>query len=126
MAEGVKPGAVGDFVDRVLRLSDDDRLAVAEARRAVSEGFHEKALWAAAEALVGRSEEYARARALVARAHVPEGLAEEADEVARLVQLAIDEGLVALVGADVLHPNHLRELYRPWRAVLGAVDGSAA
>ncbi|MDQ4030218.1 MAG: hypothetical protein M3168_04170 [Actinomycetota bacterium] len=122
MSEGVKREAIDEFVARALRLTDGDRSVLAAARAEVSEAYHEKALWAAAEALVGRGEEYAHARALVARAHVPEGVEDESDAVARLVRLAIDEGLVAVVGADLLHPNHLRELYRPWRALDSARD----
>jgi fido (protein-threonine AMPylation protein) len=41
------------------------------------------------------------------------------DEIARLVELAIDELLVGLVTQERLHPKHLRELHRPWRALMG-------
>jgi hypothetical protein len=114
--------AVEAFVARALELTDDERIAVAEARRAVDEDFHEKALRAGVEALAGRGEEYLRARAQIARAHLPEGLTSEDalspderarwNEVARLVQLGLDEGLIAILGTPVLHPNHLRELHR--------------
>lgn len=125
---GPNHAAVAEFVDCVRRLEDEGRLAVAEARKAVDETFHEKALRAASEALPGRGEAYARARRRVAGAHVPDRLAsddaprrDEAarwSEVARLVQLAIDETLVAFVASDHLHPNHLRELCRPWKALI--------
>jgi hypothetical protein len=114
--------AVRGFVARVRSLADEDRVALAEARRALEEDFREQALRSAAELLVGRAESYAIARRDVAGAHVPEGLDEDParrDEVARLVELAIDELLVGLVTQDRLHPKHLRELYRPWRALDG-------
>lgn len=100
----------------------------------MDETFHDGALRSAAEALVGRSEVYATARRAVATAHMPDALAtaaagEDAErwtDVARLVQLAIDEALVALVATDALHPNHLRELYRPWRVVATAREPAEA
>lgn len=115
----------------MLRLRDEDRLTVAEGRKAVSEAYHAKALRAAAEALAGRAEAYVAVRRRLAGAHVPDSLADGVvpalsaeevarwNEVARLVQQAIDDALLAFLASDVLHPNHLRELYRPWRAVLG-------
>jgi hypothetical protein len=116
---------VQGFVERVLELSDDQRLAVAEARRAVNEAFHETAVSAAVEALAGRGEAYTRARRALARAHVPECLDGSAgdggdraawQDVARLVQLAIDDALLAVLTSDALHPSHLRELYRSFKA----------
>ena len=113
----------------MLRLTDEERLRVAEGRRAVSEAYHAKALRAAAEALAGRAETFIAYRRLVAGAHVPDRLGDEGgaalptdvvarwNEVARLVQQAIDDALLALLASDVLHPDHLRELYRPWRGV---------
>lgn len=96
---------------------------MAEARRAVDEAFHETALFAAAEALEGREDAYVRARRELARAHVPEVLADAArderarwQDVARLAQLAIDDALLAIVTSDRVHPNHLRELYRSFKA----------
>jgi hypothetical protein len=122
---GPTHAAVAGFVDRMRRLTDEQRIAAAEERKRVDEEYHEKALRAAAEALAGRGEAYARARRALAAAHVPEALRIEGDErdaeqvrrwteISRLVQLAIDEMLVALIASDVLHPNHLRELSRPW------------
>jgi hypothetical protein len=114
---------VQGFLDRALALTDDQRLAVADARRAVDEAFHETALLAAAEALAGRGETYAHARRELARAHVPERLDGAADDdrarwqdVARLAQLAIDDALLAILTNDQLHPDHLRELYRSFKA----------
>lgn len=109
-------------------MDDESRLAVASARKAVDEAFHEKALRAASDALVGRGDEYVRARRALAGTHVPDKLTgDDADaltgeelarwsEVARLVQQAMDDELMALLTSDVLHPNHLRELHRSWRA----------
>lgn len=113
--------AVDGFVTRVLALTDEERVAVAETRKALDDSFREPALRAAAEALVGRAEAYVLARRELAGAHVPGGLDDDParrDEVARLVRLAIDEALAARVGQDVLHPNHLRELHRPWQGLL--------
>ena len=62
---------------------------------------------------------YVQARMQIAGAHLPDELDEaaldaELSEISRLVQLAIDEGLLAFVGQGTLHPNHLRELIAPW------------
>lgn len=116
---------VDAFVERALALTDEERLAIAEVRRGVPEGFHVSALRAAASWLPGRADLYARARNALAKAHVPFRLLDEddepsgaererLDEVARLVQLAIDDMLLCLIASDVLHPDHLRELSRPW------------
>lgn len=107
---------------RVRALTDEDRTVLAEARKALDEGFREQALRSAAELLVGRGEAYALARRELAGAHVPQGLGDDRgrrDEVARLAELAIDELLVGIVTQERLHPKHLRELYRPWRALDG-------
>lgn len=101
-----------EFVARARQLTDEERVAVAEARKAVDETFHAKAVIAGLEALAGRGDVYVHARRVVAGVHLSEQIE---DEVARLVQLAIDDALLAMIGRDVLHPNHLRELYRPWR-----------
>ncbi len=122
----------------MLCLRDEDRLRVAEGRKAVSEAYHAKALRAAAEALAGRAETFVACRRLVSGAHVPDRLADEGgaalpadevarwNEVARLVQQAIDDALLALLVSDVLHPNHLRELYRPWRGVFEPATAAEA
>jgi hypothetical protein len=113
--------AVESFVERVRNLTDEDRRVVAERRRKLDEAFHEKALRAGAEALPPHASLYVRARTQVANAHLPSRLEEgtrdaEWEEISRLVQLAIDEGLIAIVGQGTLHPNHLRELIAPWPA----------
>lgn len=102
-------------------MTDAERRVVAARRSLLDEAFHEKALRAAAEALPPHAATYARARAQVAGAHLPDCLQDESPdhewvEVSRLVQLAVDEGLVAVVGSGTLHPNHLRELIAPWPA----------
>ncbi|HJR95630.1 MAG TPA: hypothetical protein VJ807_09355 [Gaiellaceae bacterium] len=111
--------AVDAFVARVLELTDDDRRAIADARAAVDESFHQSALRAAAEQVVGRGDEYMRARRAVALAHVPDALEgappgelQALNRVARDAQLAIDDGLLAVLTRDTLHPKHLRELNR--------------
>jgi hypothetical protein len=102
----------------VLGLTDSGRRAVAAGRAKVDERFHERALRSVAGILPAHAEEYAQARMRVAAAHVPEQdrLDAEWSEISRLVQLAIDEGLVAMVCRVRLHPNYLRELLRPWIA----------
>jgi hypothetical protein len=106
-------------VARVRALTDDDRRVVAARRRGLDEPFREKAVRAGVEALPRHAELYVRARMQVAGAHLPECLEEGAEdeewtEISRLVQLAVDEGLIAMVGQRTLHPNHLRELIAPW------------
>ena len=122
VSAGPAGAAVRTFVARVRALTDADRVTLADARRALDESFREQALRSAAELLVGRAEAYALARRDVAGAHLPEeldGEPERRDEVARLVELAIDEALGGIVVQERLHPKHLRELYRPWRALDG-------
>lgn len=106
-------------MERVRGLTDDERRIVASRRRALDEAFREKAVRAGIESLTPHAELYVQARMQVAHAHLPACLEEavpndEWAEISRLVQLAIDEGLIALVGQRTLHPNHLRELIAPW------------
>lgn len=105
---------VAALVERLRVLTDEERRRIADARRQVTEDYHEGSLRAASELLVGRGDAYARARFEVTAVHVSDGVD---DETARLVQLAVDDALLALVTADLLHPNHVRELYRSCRAV---------
>lgn len=112
---------VESFVQRVRSLNDDERRVVAARRRELDEALREKSLRAGAESLSPHADLYVRARARVANAHLPtrleEGVADgEWVEISRLVQLAVDEGLIAMVGQETLHPNHLRELIAPWPA----------
>jgi hypothetical protein len=111
--------AVESFVERVLALTDEERKVVAERRRVLDEAFREKAVRAGLEAAAAHAELYVRARARIGGAHLPTTLEEgdrdsEWSDVARLVELAVDEGLLAFVGQATLHPNHLRELIAPW------------
>lgn len=115
------------FVSRVGSLTDADRREIAEARKGVHEAFHSSALRAALELLVGREDDYMLARRALAAAHVPDGLenagvdeVDDLNEVARYAQLAIDDGLLAALTSDALHPNHLRELHRSLKVVLGS------
>jgi len=106
-------------VERVLALTDEERKVVAERRRVLDEAFREKAVRAGLEAAAAHAELYVRARAHIGGAYLPATLEEgdrdpEWSEVSRLVELAIDEGLLAFVGQATLHPNHLRELIAPW------------
>lgn len=110
---------VTSFVERVRGLTDEERRVVAERRRGLDEVFREKAVRAGAESLEAHADLYVRTRMQVAHAHVPACLEEavpneEWAEISRLVQLAIDEALLAFVGSGTLHPNHLRELIAPW------------
>jgi hypothetical protein len=122
--------SVETFVARVRTLTDEDRVAVANARRVVDETFHERALRAGLEALAERDAEYLKARRALADAHLPARLdpagedlqsAELAhwNDVARLVQQALDDALIAILASGSLHPNHLRELYRSLKAASG-------
>lgn len=126
--------AVEAFVEQVLQLGDDERHAVAEARKQIDEARQAKALRAAAEALAvtGRRSAYIETRERLALAHLSDepvggdASAPSTDELARrhetvrLLRLAIDDAVLALLTTDVLHPKHLRELYRPWQEVLVA------
>lgn len=123
---GLSP-AVDGFVTRVRSLTDADRRAIAVARKGVDEAFHQSALRAAWELLVERGDDYVNARSALATAHVPEAMENAAgdelsdlNDVARYVQLAIDDGLLAVLTSDALHPNHLRELHRSLKVVLGS------
>ena len=116
-------------MQRVQGLTDEERRVVAERRAGIDEASREKALRAGAEALPPHADLYVCARARVAAAHVPTRLVDgEPDrdwvEISRLVQLAIDEGLVAVVGSGTLHPNHLRELIAPWPAEVDGLGGA--
>lgn len=116
--------AVASYVRYVQGLTDEDRRIVAEQRRVLDEAFREKAVQAGAEATARHPELYVRARVEVAGAHLPSVLDEgrpnpEWAEISRLVQLAIEEGLLGVVGSRTLHPNHLRELFAPWPPELG-------
>ena len=116
--EGLTP-AVEAFVERARSLSDNELRSVADARDRVDEAFHAAALRAAAEELSNRGPAYALARSRLSGAHVSaaadDAVGAERSEwqrVSRLAQLAIDDALLALLTGDVIHPKHVRELYR--------------
>jgi hypothetical protein len=134
-ATSVSPGpadpTVASFIERARRMGDEDRKALAEARQATNESFHHRAWMAANEALGPRSGEYIRARRELGTSHVPEGLEalmeraagdSEAiahwNDVARLAREGMDDALLALLVRDIIRPDQLRELYRPWKAML--------
>jgi hypothetical protein len=122
------------FIERALRLTDEDRLRLAEARAAIDETFHAGAWQAANEIVAQHARDYRDARVRIGAAFVPARLEElvqtgtAADraeaarwqEVARQARLAIEDALLALVTVDLLRPPDIRELYGPWNAMLEA------
>lgn len=138
MAEDGFPRKVQELIDRARTLSDEERRAIAAARADRDEAFRVGAWRAAMEAIGQRPELYQAAWVGVGSAYVPARLDElinlgsqaDPDEVAewqgvaRLVRLAIDEALLALLTSDTIPPPHLRELIAPWNAAAGAPTGS--
>lgn len=128
------PVGLSAFVDRARALQDEDRLALADARRAIDETFHAGA-WKAAIAIASeRAGAYLDARLRIGSAYLPDRLHElvergsQADpaelarwqEVARLARAGIDDALLAQVGVDRIRPPDLRLLNGPWRVMLEA------
>lgn len=115
------------FVAEARALGDEDRLVLAEARRRLDEVVRAAAWKAANEVLAGRAEEYVAAWIRIGPAHIPDRLEEirgggaegpeieRWQDVARLVRLALDEALVALLTADTIPPPDIRELIHPWK-----------
>ena len=138
-AETPIPAHLEAFLERSRELQDDDRLALAEARRATSEAVRADAWQAALDMLPERADAYASCWARIGTAFVPERLEEllhtgsgesaaeiaEWQEVARLVRLALDEALLALLLSDTITPPVVRELFDPWRRMLEAAHGTA-
>lgn len=128
------PGSMETFIERARRLSDDDRVRLAEARAAIDETFHAAAWKAANEIVTQHARDYRHAWVRIGAAFVPDRLeelvqtgtaAERAEisrwhEVARLGRAAMEDALLALAAADLLRPPDLRELYGPWKAMLDA------
>ena len=125
---------VEGFVTRAKALDDDDRFALAQARRAVDESFQVGAWKAGNEVAMGRAAEYLQVRVRLGGVFVPDRLEElvmlgtradpaelaEWQEVARLVRIALDETTLAHVGLDTLRPPDIRALVGPWKAMLEA------
>lgn len=128
------PAGVQTFVEQARSLEDEDRLALAAARRAGSEVVRAGAWKAAAEVLPTRASTYVAAWGRIGPAFLPERLEElhrtgssadaaevaELQEVARLVRIALDEALLALLLSDTIPPPDVRELYEPWRSMRAA------
>jgi hypothetical protein len=139
-AEAVIPAGLEAFLEQARALRDEDRRALAEARRAGSEVVRAGAWKAAVEMLPERAIAYVSSWARIGTAFVPERLEEllrtgsgtdaaeiaEWQEVARLVRIALDETLLALLLSDTITPPDVRELYDPWRRMLEAAHEARA
>ena len=138
--EGLVPAGLEAFVEQARALRDEDRLALADARRAGNESVRAAAWTAAVDLLAERADAYVSCWARVGAAFVPERLEEllrtdsgadareiaEWQEVARLTRIAIDEALLALLLSDAMMPPDVRELYHPWRTMLEAAHAARA
>ena len=127
--ETILPSSVEALIEDARRLGDDERVALADTRRARNEIVRAGAWKAAAELLPARANDYATAWGRIGTAFIPDRLeyllqsASDVDtaeiarwqEVARLVRAAIDEALLALLFSDTLTPPHVRELFDPWQ-----------
>jgi hypothetical protein len=131
-----RPGkaSIQTFIDRASRLTDEDRQRLADARAASDETFRAGAWKAATEILAQHGRSYHDAWVRIGPAFVPERLeklvqdgTDRAEitrwqEVARLARMGMDDALLALTAADIIRPPDLRELYRPWKAMLERAD----
>ena len=137
-AEALVPARIEAFVQQARALRDEGRRALADARRSGSEVVRAGAWRAAVEMLPERAETYLATWAAIGTAFVPKRLEEllvigadhdaiaEWQDVARLVRIALDEALVALLLSDTILPPHTRELYDPWRRMLEAAHEARA
>jgi hypothetical protein len=131
-----RPGkaSIETFIDRARRLTDEDRQRLAGARAASDETFRAGAWKAATEILAQHGRSYHDAWVRIGPAFVPERLeklvqdgTDRAEitrwqEIARLARMGMDDALLALTAADIIRPPDLRELYRPWKAMLERAD----
>jgi hypothetical protein len=139
-AETGIPAHLETFLEQARALRDEDRRALAEARRAGSEVVRAGAWNAAVELLAERATAYVSSWARIGTAFVPERLEEllltgssadareiaEWQDVARLTRVALDETLLALLLSDTMVPPDVRELYDPWRKMLEAAHEARA
>lgn len=126
--------SIETFIDRARRLTDEDRQRLADARAASDETFRADAWKAATEILAQHGRSYHDAWVRIGPAFVPERLeklvqdgTDHAEitrwqEIARLARMGMDDALLALTAADIIRPPDLRELYRPWKAMLERAD----
>ena len=126
--------SIETFIDRARRLTDEDRQRLAGARAASDETFRAGAWKAATEILAQHGRSYHDAWVRIGPAFVPERLeklvqdgTDRAEitrwqEIARLARMGMDDALLALTAADIIRPPDLRELYRPWKAMLERAD----
>ena len=138
--EGVAPAGLEGFVEQARALRDEDRLALAGARRAGTEVVRAGGGYAAREVRPGRAAARGAGWARIGPVFVPERLEEllrtgsgadareiaEWQEVARLTRIAVDEALLALLLSDAMMPPDVRELYHPWRTMLEAAHAARA
>ena len=134
-----RPGktSIETFIDRARRLTDEDRQRLADARATSDETFRAGAWKAATEILAQHGRSYHDAWVRIGPAFVPECLDKLVQdgtdhteiarwqEVARLARMGMDDALLALTAADIIRPPDLRELYRPWKAMLERTDRRA-
>lgn len=133
-----RSASINTFIERARRLTDQDRQRLAAERAASDETFRAGAWKAATEILAQHGRSYHAVWISIGAAYIPERLeslvqagADHAEiarwqEVARLARMGMEDALLALTAADTLRPPDLRELYRPWMAMLECATEQAA
>lgn len=133
-----RSASIETFIERARRLTDEDLKRLASAREASDETFRAGAWKAATEILAQHGRNYHDAWIRIGPAFVPEQLEKLMEigadhteiarwqHIARLARMGIDDALLALTAADILRPPDLRELYRPWKAMLESATEQAA
>lgn len=123
---------VDGLITRARDLDDEDLRTLADARAAVDETFHGGAWRAAVEHAATLSGAHAVAWVHLGTCFIPtclEGLVQQGSsgdaaelgtwqDVARRARLAIDDALLAYLGADTIRPPDIRELLAPWKKML--------